>query len=220
MATQKEFLDRLGLLAQTCEFRLTPQLLSFYDRALQRFGYDKAVRAVEEAIMERRGNDKMPSIGDLAHRCAPVVTEQDNAVEAAGRILSAISKFGYARSADAHDWIGEVGWRVVEVNGGWTTLCQTVREKDVPTWKAQLREQCASAIRRHKAGVLELPPCFDELPHIKQIASLVGGVLNKGEKHAGTISEPNENNDRTRFAADGQDRRSTGQGPGRIQSRA
>ena len=178
--TQTDFLNRLGMLAKVTEFHLTKEWVALYDRALSKFGYDKAAAAVEAAIMERRGNERMPSIGDLVQRCAPQVLDADTAVEVAGRIWGAISKFGWSDPLGARDWIGEVGWHIIETNGGWQSICATAQAKDVGTWRAQLRDHAAAAIRRHKAGVLGVAPRFGEVANDK-VAALVGEVLSRKE---------------------------------------
>lgn len=185
--TQKDFLNRLKILAEVCEFRLSTDLVALYDRAMRRFGYESATTAVEAAIMERRGQDRMPSIGDLVNRCAPQLSEADTAIEVAGRIWTAISKFGQYNAADASRWIGDIGWYVVNHNGGWARICETANAKDVGIWKAQLRDHVASAIRRHKAGVLGVAPTFGEIASGQQkVAALCGEVLKKSEKYDGS----------------------------------
>jgi hypothetical protein len=179
--TRNDFLNRLATLAKTCEFQLNPDLVALYDRGIgKRFGYEAAAKAIEDAIMERRGNERMPSIGDLAQRCAPSLRDEDSAVEVSARVLSAISRFGHPNASDAHRWMGEIGWYLVTINGGWSQLCQTVKEKDLPQWRAQLRDQAAAALRRHKAGVLGAAPKFGELPNSK-VAALVGDVIKNRE---------------------------------------
>lgn len=187
---QTDFIARLKLLAKVCDFQLPMELVLLYDKAMSRFGYDAAVAAIEAAILERRGHEKMPSIGDLAHRCSPQIDERGTAVEVSGRIIAAVTKFGWANARDAADWIGEVGWAVVDRNGGWESLCQSMREKDVPTWRAQLREQAASVIQRHKAGVLGAAPKFGEVAAAPRMAALVGGVLKKSEEYDGQAGKP------------------------------
>lgn len=181
--TQQVFFSRLKILAEVCEFRMSGDLLSLYDRALRRYGYEKAVSAVENAIIERRGNDRMPSIGDLAQRCSPQVLDADTAVEVAGRILAAISRWGYNNGPHAAEWIGEVGWAVVERTGGWEKLCTTVKERDLPTWRAQLRDQALAVLRRQKAGLLDAPPSFGEVGKSQKVAALIGAVVKKSEEY-------------------------------------
>ena len=191
MKTQKDFLNRLGMLAKSCEFHLTAEWVALYDRALQRFGYDRATAAVEDAIIERRGNERMPSIGDLVQRCAPQVLDGDTAVEVSGRIIAAVPKFGrYANDADVRDWVGPVAWYVIQNNGGWKQVCGTfglvTDAREVASWRAQFRDQAAAAIRRHKAGVLGSAPTFGEgLPN-QRVSALVGQVLNKSEESDGS----------------------------------
>lgn len=203
-ATQKEFLNRLGMLAKSCDFQITPDWIALYDRALRRFGYDRAIAAIEDAIIERRGNERFPSIGDLVQRCAPEVLDTDTAVEVAGRVWTAIARFGRYRAADAASWIGPVGWYVVEHSGGWGKICETAQAKDVGTWRAQLRDHAAAAIRRHKAGVLGDAPKFGEIANSSKVAALVGDVLKKREMYDGsprnTRTVPPEPGDRIEHA--------------------
>ncbi len=175
--TQNDFLARLRILAKVCDYQLPMELLALYDRALSRFGYDRATTAIEEAIIQRRGNDRMPSIGDLVDRCSPQILETDSAVDVAARIWGAISKFGWANATLAHDWIGEVGWHIVSINGGWQRICETAQSKDVGVWKAQLRDHAAAALRRHKAGVLGAAPKFGETSISNRMSALVGDVM-------------------------------------------
>ena len=195
-ATQKEFLSRLGMLAKACDFALTQDWVALYDRALRKFGYDRAVTAIEEAIIERRGNDRMPSIGDLVHRCAPQVQERDTASEAAARIVAAVPKFGrYANPADVRDWVGSVAWYVIERLGGWATFCGSyglcTDSRELTNWKAQLRDHAAAAVRRHKAGLLGVAPAFGEGSHGQErVHALVGQVLKKSEEHDGSTRDP------------------------------
>lgn len=180
---QKEFLNRLGMLAKACEFHMTPDWIALYDRALRKFGYERAITAIEDAIMERRGNERMPSIGDLVGRCSPQILDSDSAIEVAGRIWTAIAEFGQYRGADAASWVGPVAWYVIEHNGGWAKICQTAQAKDIGIWKAQLRDHAAAALRRHKAGVLGAAPSFGEVANVQKISALVGQVLNKSEDY-------------------------------------
>ncbi len=190
--TQKDFLSRLKTLAGVCDFQLNQDLVTLYDRALRRFGYDRATAAVEDAIMERRGQDRMPSIGDLVQRCAPSLADADLAVEVATRIIAAVPKFGgYASDADVSDWLGPVAMHVIQGLGGWQHFARTFGRvtdaKEVGIWKAQLREHAASTLRQHKAGVLGIAPRFGEVSSGQQrVAALIGSVLEKNEKYDGS----------------------------------
>lgn len=189
-ANQMKFYQRLGMLAKSCDYALTDDWLALYDRALRRFGYERATEAVEAAIIERRGNERMPSIGDLVARCSPQIQERDTAVEAAGRIVAAVPKFGrYAHDADVRDWVGPVAWHVIEQNGGWKNFCGTYGNvtdpREVANWKAQLRDQAVAAVRREKAGLLNTAPRFGEVANIG-VQALIGQVLKKSEVSDGS----------------------------------
>jgi hypothetical protein len=70
-------------------------------------------------------------------------TLRADAVALSGRILEAVSKFGPYREKEARLFIGDTGWSAVGSFGGWQTICSITTE-DVPSWRAQLREYCAS----------------------------------------------------------------------------
>lgn len=175
---QKRFLSALGGLAKLVGFTLTPELVELYDRGMRRFGYDRALKAVEEHIITRRGQDRFPSIGDLVRLIQPEENDDDAAVEVAGRIFDAIARFGYWNPKEAQDYVGEVGWLVVARNGGWAALCEGTLSRNVPALKAQFREMALSILRRARAGTLGQAP---RLPSSRlpaepvPVKSLLGG---------------------------------------------
>ncbi|WP_289460478.1 hypothetical protein, partial [Klebsiella pneumoniae] len=69
------------------------------------------------------------------------------AQEVSGRIREAISKFGYANQQDAREYIGSLGWKVVERFGGWIYLCENHGLDLNPlTFFAQARDSVISII--------------------------------------------------------------------------
>lgn len=102
--------------------------------------------------------------GQIRDIVQPPVTAKDDANEAASRIISAMSKFGYTNSDNAQAFIGELGWRAVELMGGWSRLCQDSESDQNGTLRAQLRDLCASTHARASAGKMHEPP---KLPSAK-----------------------------------------------------
>lgn len=187
METQKSFLCKLALLAKVCGVTLTPDLVELFDRGLRRFGYEAAGAAVERHTIERRGVDRFPSIADLARLIVPSVSDEDQAVEAAGRVIQAIDKFGWNNQREAEQFCGEVAWYVVNRNGGWVSLCEGALSRNIPTMKAQFREMALSAIRRNRAGTLSVAPSFeknktDSAVALRPISELIKSIGGTNEK--------------------------------------
>lgn len=92
-------------------------------------------------------NRMHPLPGDIRAMVEPVVDIDSAAREIAGRITGAITKFGWCNARDAEISIGEAGWRVVQLWGGWMSLCQNHGLKiDPNAFYAQAREQAKSCL--------------------------------------------------------------------------
>lgn len=81
------------------------------------------------------------------------------AVEAAGRVIESVKKFGWQQSQKAREYIGELGWKGVERLGGWPYLCENLGTSKLPVtmMQAQLRDSCEAMITRGEAGISEAP---------------------------------------------------------------
>jgi hypothetical protein len=86
----------------------------------------KALRAWAMTTRERR----LPMPGELLTTPGELV---------AGKIIQAISRFGRHNPHEAKDFLGD-GWRVVEMLGGWFTLCENQMAKDNRTLFAHARD--------------------------------------------------------------------------------
>lgn len=147
-----DFVNRLKVLAQICNFNMPPFLLNLYDRELSKYGYEKLCHVAEDFITKRKTRDPFPSIADFKSVFEPPVNAEDEAIEASSRIIQAISKFGWCNANDAREFIGELGWRVVERFGGWMRVCETVTPDNVTTLHAQFRNISRVNYSRALAG--------------------------------------------------------------------
>ena len=178
---QRKFLGHLSILAKMCHFELTPEMVGLYDRSLRELGYDAACRAIETAIIKRKGTDRFPSIHDLVSLIRPQCDDKDLAVEVAGRIAQAISDYGSWRHDDARKFLGTIAWKVVERCGGWETLCGSILTKDIQVHKAQWREMAQSLIHRSRAGELERAPDFGALSdNVEKLIGSIGSGVEHG----------------------------------------
>lgn len=101
---------------------------------------DLEIEDLQRAFAEFRrekGRRQMPMPADIRWKIKPdVCSDRALATEAAARILTAISKFGHPNGIHAKEYIGQLGWSVVTMQGGWIELCRSVGD-DVPTSVAQ-----------------------------------------------------------------------------------
>lgn len=154
----------LGL-AEYYGINLTPNQLSMYAEDLE----DLDPQAMGAAIKRlRRTEQFFPKPGII--RQAILGNDRDEAIEASNRIVEAMAKFGWNNPDRAREFVGELGWRVVEREGGWRALCERTENDDLPALKAQWRELAAVSVRRVRAGIAEAPKLpgssSGELKHI------------------------------------------------------
>lgn len=161
MIGEAKFVEALAGMAELTGFNLTPWVIDVYRQALEPHGLDKAVAALSKLAFSAR---RFPTPADILAIVAPAavaeVTNDEEAAVASERIIGALSKFGSADvgRGDGPAWrkqrefIGELGWSVVEANGGWRHLCDSVTNDDLPTLKAQWRNEAKAHMSRAVAG--------------------------------------------------------------------
>lgn len=123
--------------------------------------------------------------------------ESDEAVatEAVARVITSVSKFGYNRGGDARQFIGELGWRIVEFQGGWGHLCRSLGDSiEITTAQAQWKKLALSTLERARNGTLEKPPQIPKSNKEKfaTIGDAVKIALNQGAPN-GKDKESKEN---------------------------
>jgi hypothetical protein len=140
------------------------------DPALQLFVEDLRdlpFAAVARAIGEIRRDPKttrcpLPAV--IRARINPESDPESEAVMITGRILSAISRIGPYRAGEARSAIGEIGWQIVEAQGGWENICQ-IENDDIGTHRAQWKNHAKALIsmnpNRKEAPELPSPPDQD-----------------------------------------------------------
>jgi hypothetical protein len=149
--------------------KLVAALGEYYDKPLtatQIAAYtedlvDLEPEALSRAILAYRRdpkNDRFPLPAKLKELACPSMDPETNAVVAADLIVSSISKYGPDRGEDARKAIGELGWAVVQNNGGWDEVCRSIRSyEELPTMRAQLRNSAKAIQIRARAGVNHAP---------------------------------------------------------------
>lgn len=176
MTPEQEFFTRLTALAKVSGANLTPDIVELYDQGLKHLGYSKVSKAIIHVMLNRRANDRMPSIRDLRELVQPEVSPEQDAVEAVARIGEAMTKFGWANPKDARKFIGELGWVIVEREGGWESICEKTTLDKLPTLRAQWREMAKAVTARAKAGKLNEAPALPEAPGSAKVLALTSRI--------------------------------------------
>lgn len=128
------------------------------------------------------------------------MNDDQMAIEIATRIQQSRGRFGcgvYVEGADydrlkarVRAFVGEVGWAIIELEGGWTNLCSRA-ETNATSERAQLRDLAKALIVKAKSGDLNAPPELPESSKQKQLGHApvkAGGPMAIGE----LINRPQE----------------------------
>jgi hypothetical protein len=127
--------------------QLSEQVLEMYIEDLADLD-PTAVIAAYRAYRRNPKNLVFPLPAQIRALVAPDVDPESAAREIAARITGAITKFGWCNATEARAFIGEVGWGIVERQGGWMHLCQNHGVTIQPSaFQAQVRDQAASALK-------------------------------------------------------------------------
>lgn len=140
--------------------KIEDQVLVMYAKDLEDLEFDAVSFAYDKWRKDPK-HAKAPLPAQIRSMLNATVTDEDKARDAASRIVSAMSRFGYMRPEDAKEYVGELGWAVVERQGGWSSLCERVMREELPTYQAQWRQLALSLIHLFESGLGHRPP---ELP--------------------------------------------------------
>lgn len=165
-------------------------VLAMYVEDLEDLDFEKVMEALKVYRRDPR-NRAMPLPAQIRDILTPAVTHAQVGREVSALILEAITKFGYANSADAQEYIGSIGWSIVKSFGGWNYLCTNMGVTIQPgMFIAQCREM-ASDRSQHGTRVTEqaqiafetksLPPSPGKIP-TETVMTKIGLVAKEIEK--------------------------------------
>lgn len=158
MNSQKQFYTKLtGLAAMVPNFTLIEETIGLYDQHLGPLGYDRVCQALDRIILERSSRDPFPSIKEIRMIIDPELDPDQEAVVIASRIAGAIARIGPYQVELARQVIGDVGWRIVQCEGGWENVCQTLTYENQSTLKAQWRNLAKTFMARSQENYSALP---------------------------------------------------------------
>lgn len=173
-----EFIKAITIFSGLVKFDLTDEICWFYLESLRPHGLVSARQALMKLARGAKVGRGIPSVDELLEIVAPKevakVTDEDEAAIAAERVIGAVARYGSAFMSTGwerqREFIGEIGWAVVEGNGGWRQFCDQLTNDQIPTVKAQIRRECQALIARRRAGRPDAP-CLPGGPRPRALAA-------------------------------------------------
>lgn len=179
-------------LAEYYKENLTKNQISMYSEDLECLTLDELSIAIRKYRNESK-NTRFPLPSALVALVRqPPVEPRDAGVETATRIIAAIKKHGYVWCLQGgfapHSTfqeaviseLGELAWNVIQLDGGWSSICEFSSEENNGTLHAQLRDKAAMLFNKARNGTLGVLPSLPQQDSFKQISSKpmqIGEVL-------------------------------------------
>jgi len=159
--------------------RIPDEVLVLYVEDLADLDYPAVARAIGELRRDPR-TTRFPLPALIRDRIQPADTSENEARDSAARIVAAVARYGWSNPMRAKEYVGELGWHVVERQGGWLNVCQMLTHDNVGFLQAQWREAAISAQRLARMGRLDqapkLPSSRGGLQAIGQASGPVSGL--------------------------------------------
>lgn len=157
---------------------LSDIVVNMYAEDLQDLAFEEVKSAYENYRRDPK-NKFMPLPAQIREVLAPTVSPDAQAREAAARIPEAIRRFGWNQPDESRQFIGELGWRVVERFGGWIYICENLGVELNPlTFQAQTRDLARAQLEYSAAGRLDERPALLQEP-AANVAKLVDLTTNR-----------------------------------------
>jgi hypothetical protein len=159
------FIKTLTVVAGLCNFKLSDEILEIYAENLEPHGFISVSNALKSMVPSLRPGKPFPSIEEILAKLGKKTAEdQDLAREAAARIVNAISRYGWNNPTKAKEYIGSIGWDVVNMQGGWENVCDVATNENLTFLQAQWRDLAKSRLSLGKTDYL---PNLVSLPDVK-----------------------------------------------------
>lgn len=141
--------EKLLLTAMFYRQTLSEEQLVFYTNAFRDQDEEKVIAALEVWVNGTgHENNFMPRPGSIIAMIAPP-EDRETPEEIASKILKAVKNYGYNNPYAAMSYLGPIGWEVASsIRGSWTSLCETLMERDTNTFLAQARELARVKLER------------------------------------------------------------------------
>ena len=147
MNNEENLISKLIALAAYYRETISADQLLMYAEDLQCLSLDELSLAIK-LYRTNPKNKFFPLPAALISCVRETSSDEDESREAAAKIAGAISKFGWCNLNQTREYIGDIGWIAVEMNGGWLSLCSFVTDENKSTVSAQLRNLCETISKR------------------------------------------------------------------------
>lgn len=126
---------------------LSPQVLSMYVEDLDDLPPGEVIAAYRSWRRNPK-NTQFPLPAQIRGIVSPEVDPDSAAREIASRIVGAITTCGWSNPSGAKEFMGEIGWEIVQRFGGWLHLCENHGMSiDPGQFMAQARDLAKSQIQ-------------------------------------------------------------------------
>lgn len=163
------------------------EVLKMYADDLADLPIEKCIEAYK-VYRRNPKNTRFPLPANIREIINPTANTRDLAINAANRVILAVSKFGWANPGDAKAFIGDAAWGHVERSGGWQYLCEnlgvTIQQT---TFMAQCRDSIASDLNLKNIGIDTDRPVLEQrsnqnLQLVETIKNLINCVDDRSDK--------------------------------------
>lgn len=127
--------------------RLPDEVLSLYVEDLADLPFDSVARALKDLRRDPKTR-RCPLPSAVRAKLTPEADPESEAILIASRIVGAVSQIGPYRSTEARMAVGLVGWQVIQMEGGWESVCENLTYDKMGTLKAQWRGLAKVLIER------------------------------------------------------------------------
>ena len=142
---------------------------------LKDFSDDEIRHAFNTAIGSLK---KWPTIVEIKRLCEGTnISDEEIGQEVAARIQGAISSCGWNNFKAAEEFIGPIGWAVVQQSGGWARICEQESDNIMSDRKAW-RDSAVIVVKKSRMPNGDLPP---SLPTKRNPALELAMGNNKGD---------------------------------------
>ena len=125
-------------ICQRCERSLSENYIKSWLRSCIKIGEKKALFALGKIYKKAKQGYMIPSIDEFEQLSE---SETEPSLQIAERIVRGMQLFGAYKNEEAKEFIGKLGWKVVQNNGGWQEMCYNTNIKYISLVKKDLQKQ-------------------------------------------------------------------------------
>lgn len=140
-------------ICQRCERSLSEKYVISWLKSCVKLGEKKAMFALGEIYKKAKQGYMIPSIYEFEQLAE---AETEPSLQIAERIVRGMQLFGAYKNEEAKEYVGELGWKIVQNNGGWQEMCYNTNVKYINLVKKDLQKQIKMIKKEEKNQNLKL----------------------------------------------------------------